>query len=195
MDEKIKRDPALILFSKTIAIGAFSLLILGASCPDPMLRPGTAFNGSAKWAFNIAQPLITDFASDVELYVIGGTRIWKDGRLPSNTGTWTFFAWSASRQQELQVTVYHDENTRTKLKDEEEPPGRGQPIPTNWANSTTIFQAAWPYVSGAPSSVTLVIFNFTEYPEAPGQAVWGLVYESPGGTHKVRWDGVYLETT
>jgi hypothetical protein len=53
--------------SASILIFAFFLLI-GSNCnqPAPQPRPGNPFDGSAYWARDIAQPLITNFAAGAQ---------------------------------------------------------------------------------------------------------------------------------
>ena len=165
-----------------------------ASCgTDHDRRTGPVFDGSAQWALDIAQPLISGFAPDAQVYVIDGAIVQTDGRLFADAGGWGFMTWSQSLQKMYTVSVKYDGSTTTKTVDRPTPPGRGQPIPAGWLNSPAIFQVANPHVNDAPDQVTLVLVNWDDYPEAPGQAVWGLVYSNPGGTHKVTWDGTYLQ--
>lgn len=178
---------------KAVPVGMLLMVVLTVSSCRPLeARPGPEFDGSAQWAFDLAQPHIANFASDAHLYVIAGARVQTDGRLPANVGSWSFIVWSSSLQQKMQVTVNHAGTVETETEDRGEPPGRGQPMPVNWLNSPAIFQAAWPHVNDAPKEVLIVLVNWSDYPEAPGQAVWALSYSNPGGNHRVRWDGVYL---
>ncbi len=168
-------------------------LVACNNATDHTRRSGSGSDGSAHWALNIAQPLISSFSQDAQLYVVTGAVVQTDGRLFADAGSWSFMTWSATLQKTHTVTVNHDASTTTKTKDAPTAPGRGQPIPTGWMNSQAIFQVAKPHVNAAPRQVTMTLLNWDDYPEAPGQAVWGLVYSSPGGTHKVTWDGTYLE--
>jgi len=167
-------------------------VVLSASCSQPVLRPYPVFEGSAKWALNIAQPSITAFAADAHLYNILGTMIYKDGRLPNNTGNWSFVAWSANQQKEFQVTVKYDGTTSTSTRSVASPPSPNrQPIPSGWVNSTDIFAVLAPHLSGGVTHAQLVVFNLVSYPQAPNQAVWGINFNQ-GPNQLVLWDGTYL---
>ena len=162
-----------------------------ASCPPPALRPGPAFDGSAYWAWQIAEPQTTAFAPDAHLYEVLGAVVYHDGRLPGNTGTWSFVTWSASRQQVFQVTVDHAGVTTTSTRSQATAPGSGgQPVPAGWVNSPVIFQAAEPHRPGSAVTAQLAVFNLGTWATG-GQ--WGINY--PGGPNViVRWDGTFVGT-
>jgi hypothetical protein len=176
-----------------ISIIVISTMLL-TSCKDPLPRPGNSFDGSARWAYNLANPEIQNFSGDAILYVIMGAVVYKDGRLPSNTGTWSFIAYSQSRGEEIQVTVNWKGEISKDIHARTEPPGRGEPLPSNWINSNNIFQIAYQHVNDSPDAVTYLTVNWTEYPQAPGKALWALAYFNPGGTHLVTIDGQYIGT-
>lgn len=179
-------------FSRILLVLLLGSVILSASCPKPVPRPYPAFDGSAKWALNIAQPSITSFAADAQLYNILGTMIYKDGRLPSNTGTWSFVVWSANQQKELQVSVNYDGTISTSTRSLSSPVSpNGQPIPSGWVNSTDIFAALAPHLSSGVTHAKLIAFNLVSYPQAPNQAVWGINFNQ-GPNQLVKWDGTYL---
>ena len=167
-------------------------LALAASCPTPTARPGSEYEGSAHWALALAQPEISSFASDARVYTVIGATIYRDGRLPPNTGTWSFVAWSPSRQEELQVNVRYDGNTSASTRPQTSAPSHnGQPIPASWANSTVVFAAAAPHLPSNASHAVLAVLNTTSYPQAPNDLVWGINFDA-GPNQLVRVDGTYL---
>lgn len=169
-----------------LALG--SALLVGFSCPTPLPRTGPLFDGSAFWAWQLAQPRVAAFSSDAALYTVLGARVWHDGRLPSNTGDWSFVTWSPSLLKEFQVTVNYDGTVTTDTRDRPNAPGAaGQPVPAGWVNSTIVFQAADPGRHGGDDAATLVVFNIST---APSPGIWGINY--PSGNLGVRWDGTYL---
>ncbi|MDH4223052.1 MAG: hypothetical protein OEV55_05865 [candidate division Zixibacteria bacterium] len=179
-------------FSRMLLIVLLAGVVLSASCPQPVPRPLPAFEGSAKWALNIAQPLIASFASDAQLYNILGAVIYKDGRLPSNTGDWSFVVWSASQQKQFQVTVKFDGTASTSTRSVTTPPSPSrQPIPNGWINSTEIFAALAPHLVSGVTHAQLVTLNLVNYPQAPNQAVWGISFNQ-GPNQLIMWDGTYL---
>lgn len=163
-------------------------------CKEPKVRLGADFDGSVKWALQKAQPEINNFASDAQIYSILGAMIWKDGRLPANTGTWSFVSWSPSLKKICQVTVSYQGNTSNSIRDGVNPPntGSGTPLPAGWVNSTVIFSAI-PMQEITKNYAQLVVFNTTSYPQAPNIAVWGINYAG-GKNPLVRWDGYYIGT-
>jgi hypothetical protein len=146
------------------------------------------------WARDIAQPLITAFSADAALYSILGAQVFEDGRLPANTGNWSFVTWSPSLLKEFQVTVSYDGSTSTTTRDQATPPSpNGQPVPVGWVNSPDIFQATVPHRPATVTHAPLVVFNFTDFPQVPGEAVWGINYNKPPN-QLVKWDGTYIGT-
>jgi len=174
----------------------FALLcVLGVQgCKDPQVRPGASFDGSVKWALQIAQPDINTFAGDAQLYSILGAMIWKDGRLPANTGTWSFITWSAGLKKKYQVTVDYQGKITRSATDQEGPPKTpsGTTLPAGWVNSTNIF-ASIPAQQITSNCATLVVFNFTNFDQAPNTAVWGVNFNGSKNP-LVRWDGRYIGT-
>lgn len=165
-------------------------LLTYATCNEaPIKRPGAAFEGSAFWARDIAQPAITSFAADAQLYSVLGAIIYNDGRLPSNKGDWSFVAWSASLQKQKQVTVNFDGTITESIRDATSGAPSGKPpLPAGWVNSTTIFGAIAPHVNF--TTATLVTFNFSES-SVPG--VWAI--NTPSGNHYVQANGNYIGTS
>ena len=182
------------ILKKSIIICALLAVMALSSCDDPEARPGDSFDGSVQWALQIAQPEINNFSSDAQIYSILGATIWKDGRLPANTGTWSFISWSASLQKICQVTVDDEGNTRKTIRDSENPPntGSGSTLPAGWVNSPTIFSAI-PTQEITRSFAQLVAFNYTSYLQAPNEAVWGINFAG-GRNPLVRWNGEYIGT-
>jgi hypothetical protein len=179
---------------QTACVMLLALLALVGCNVDPQQRPGDVFDGSAQWALDIARPLIDGFASDAELYTILGAVVFRDGRLPANTGTWSFVAWSPSRQEEFQVTVKHDGTTTTSTREQDNGPSSdGQPVPDNWVNSPAIFDATAPHRGPDVVTATLVVFNISTHTTP---RVWGINYDSgPDPNHYVDINGNYLGTS
>lgn len=180
---------------KTIAMLLIFFIAMGfKGCENPVVRPGPAYEGSAKWALDIAQPEITSFAGDAVLYQILGAMVWKDGRLPSNTGSWSFVCWSNSLDKILQVTVNHQGTNSTSVRDSPDPPstGSGGPLPNGWVNSLAIF-AAIPAVEVTENFAQLLVVNTTSYPQAPNTALWAINFAG-GRNPLVKWDGQYIGT-
>lgn len=187
------------MFAKTLLrfggiILTFALLV-GSTCnqPAPQPRPGSAFEGSAHWARDLAQPHFASFASDAQLHTVIGVQVYRDGRLPANAGSWGLVAWSPSQQKELQVNVRHTGTTTTTTRAQTNAPGANdQPIPANWVNSTTVFNATAPHRDASATLATLVSFNIATY-DGPH---WGINFNAGAEpNHYVNYDGTYLGTT
>jgi len=178
-----------------LSLGCMVTVLAGGTCtpPPPQQRPGNAFEGSAFWARDIAQPLITNFAADAQIYHIMGVQIFRDGRLPANQGSWGLVAWSPSQQKEFQVNVRHDGSTSTSTRAQTSVPGaNGQPLPAGWVNSTDIFNATAPHRDPAATLATLAAFNIATY----SQPMWGINFNAGAQpTHYVKFDGTYIGTS
>ena len=139
----------------------------------------STYEGSAHWALEKAQPEINSFDPNAEIYWIMGAGVWKDGRLPLNTGSWSFTCWSSSRQEICDVVVNYSGNTSTSTRTRTNPPstGSGQPIPTDWHNSTIIFDAI-PLKEKTDNYANLLTYNLYDYGDvnniASGKAVWAI---------------------
>ncbi len=168
-------------------------VLLGSNCnqPAPVTRPGSPYDGSAFWARDIAQPLITNFANDAQLHNIMGAQVIVDGRLPANLGNWSIVAWSPSRQEEFQVIVRNDGTTSTSTRQQTSAPGaNNQPIPAGWVNSTVIFNATTGHRDPGATMATLAVFNIATYT----RPAWGLNFNA-GVNQYVNWDGTYIGTS
>lgn len=178
-----------------LSLGFMVMVFAAGTCtpPPPQQRPGSAFEGSAFWARDIAQPLITNFAADAQIYHIMGVQIFRDGRLPANQGSWGLVAWSPSQQKELQVNVRHDGSTSTSTRAQTSAPGaNGQPLPAGWVNSTDIFTATAPHRDPAATLANLAAFNIATY----SQPMWGINFNvGAQPTHYVKFDGTYIGTS
>jgi hypothetical protein len=183
-----------VIFVCCVLLLLLVMYIPCCDCEPPRVRPGTDFDGSAYWALQIAQPEINSFASDAQLYSILGAVIWKDGRLPANTGTWSFVTWSASLEKKFQITVNSQGGITKSTTDSTNPPitASGAPIPAGWVNSTIVFDAI-PAQEITDDTATLIVFNVTNFDEAPDTAVWGINFAG-GKNPLVRWDGHYIGT-
>ena len=191
----MKRFPGLI-----IVMMMFCCIILG-SCdyikvippPTPALRPDGSTNGSARWAFDIAREKIEaeGYDADNELYLINGVTVWNDGRLPANRGSWEFKLWSESRQLKLEIKVNHAGEISIQKENEPDSPTSRPSLPSNWADSTSIFQAAPVFYTNV---VDAAITHWDAWPVAQGEAYWiiGCILSQKCPVHYVQWDGVYL---
>jgi len=102
-----------IMKSKIVSIlvltSIFIMIFLVLGCNGVTPRP-SAYEGSAHWAFEKAQPEINNFDLNAELYWVMGAAVWKDGCLPANTGSWSFTCWSSSRQEICCQPVARDDS-------------------------------------------------------------------------------------
>src|SRR5712692_2228286 len=177
----------------TAVFCCIGIAIQGCKSVSPQPRAGAAFtDGSAKWGLKIAQPLITNFAADAKLYEIFGADIGLDGRLPANTGDWSFVAWSPSQHVSFQVTVKFDGSTSTTTHSDPSPPSlNGQPIPAAWADSLDVFGVVAPYLACGAGRAQLAVLNVASYAEAPNQSAWAINFDA-GQNQLVKWDGTYI---
>jgi len=165
---------------------------LAVGCTTVSPSPRFTDDGTAHWALNIAQPLITAFAADAQLYEVLGADVGRDGRLPTNTGTWSFVTWSLSRTTTFQVTIKHDGTTSTSTRSEPSPASQlGQPVPLGWVDSLSVFAVVAPYLACAVTRAQLVAFNVASYAEAPSQSAWSINFDA-GQNQLVKWDGTYI---
>jgi hypothetical protein len=173
-------------------LSLLTLSLLACNPASPTTRGGPSFDGSARWALGFAQPQITGFAADAQLYQILGSLIMKDGRLPTNQGNWSFVTWSPSQQKVFQVTVDNNGAVTTSTRAETSPPTvSGSPLPGTWANSTDVFAAAAPHLDPGVFQATLAVLNVASYSGVPNQAVWGINFNT-GPNQLVKWDGTYV---
>lgn len=162
--------------------------------PAPEPRQDDSMEGSARWAFELARERAAaeGFDPDNELYVISGVTIGADGRLAANRGSWTFTFWNETNEEELEIQVLYDGEmefeTRSFVGDA---PADRQPLPSDWADSTVVFQAA---PSFSRQFVEGAVTNFDEWPADPGGAYWiiGCILTQECPHYYVGWDGVYL---
>lgn len=183
------------------ALMALLLSMVLASCDyvtvvppsTPAPRAGSSSEGSARWAFDLAREKIEaeGFNADSELYVIQGATVWNDGRLPANRGSWQFVFWSQARQLDLEIEVSYDAEIRANTESKTSPPTSRPPMPADWRDSITIFQAAPAFSS---SVVDGALTNLAAWPAEPGAAFWavGCILTRDCLVYYVRWDGVYL---
>jgi hypothetical protein len=178
---------------RALGISALALAVVAAiaGCPTPTPRPPGGNDGTSRWAFAIAQPKIAAFAGDAQLRTIVGASINADGRLPSNTGSWSFVAWSPTRST-IQVTVNADGTASSSQRNDPAPgPGIQQPMPASWADSPQVFGATVGKRDAAAHVANLVVFNLVSYTQAPGKAVWGINFDA-GQNQLVAADGTYI---
>lgn len=178
--------------ARSLGVFAFALALVAttAGCPKPTPRP-SGTDGSARWAFAIAQPKIAAFAADAEVRQILGATVNLDGRLPSNTGSWSFVAWSPTHST-IQVTVSADGTTSTTQRTDAAPgPGIQRPLPGNWADSLQVFAATNGRRNASASIANLVVLNVASYPQAPNAAVWGINFDA-SPNQLVAVNGTYI---
>lgn len=178
---------------RLVLLSVLALILLGCNPGPETPRGGPAFDGSARWAFNIAQPRISGFAADAQLYHVQGAMMMKDGRLFANQGNWGFVTWSPTQNQIFSVTVDYNGAVTTSTRAATSPPASasGLPLPATWANSTDAFAVVAPHLSGSVSKAQLVVLNLVSYSQAPHQAVWAINFDVPPN-QLVRWDGTYI---
>ena len=165
------------------------LVVLGATgCKDPIARPAGT-DGTARWAFNIAQPSL---GGDYELRQILGTMVFVDGRLPANVGNWSFVTWSPSQQSIRQVTVAADASVSVDNRAEAAPgPGIAGTLPATWADSPAVLGSTNGTRDANATIAKLMVLNVASYNGVPNQAVWGINFDA-GGNQLVRPDGTYI---
>jgi len=180
------RRPGVATRAAVAVLASFAL----AGCPRPSPRPpGT--DGTARWAFAIAQPKIAAFAPDAEVRTIAGAPVNLDGRLPANTGSWSFVAWSPTRST-IQVIVNADGTSSSSQRTDLAPgPGIQQPLPAGWVDSDQVFAATSGKRDPAARIADLVVLNVASYTHAPGQAVWAIRFDA-GPNQLVAIDGTSL---
>lgn len=179
---------------RRLGILAFALLAVAgtAGCPLTTVTPRPPGNdGSARWAFAIAQPKVAAIATDAQLRSILGATVLLDGRLPANTGSWSFVTWSPTHST-IQVTVNASGATSVAQRNDPAPgPGIEVPLPASWADSTQVFAATSGKRDPGATSANLVVLNVTSYPQASNKAVWGINFNA-GANQLVAVDGTYI---
>jgi hypothetical protein len=162
---------------------------LGANCPPTPTPRGAGTDGSARWAWNIAKPQVT---GDFELRQILGAKVELDGRLPSNTGDWSFVTYSPSTQKVLQLTVAADSSVTNSTRAEAAPgPGIVRPLPDGWADSIAVFHATDGKRDAGAHLANLAVLNVASYANAANQAAWGINFDA-GVNQIVSVDGNYV---
>jgi hypothetical protein len=165
------------------------LLLALAGCPAGVERGGDDVTGGARWAYDRARPAM---ATDAQLYAILGASIEPDGRLPANTGSWTFVTWSATTHEARSITVVAagdaSAETRTSATG---PSASREPLPDAWADSQDVFAAVQPHLPCNVTTAPAAALNVMTYPEAMGQVAWAINYDV-GANQLVKWDGTYL---
>jgi len=181
---------------RLIALTLVAAASAGGNCPAAVHRGGAAYDGSARWAWDKAQPVAAQNAADAELRQILATLVQTDGRLPANEGSWSFVCWSPSQQKTIQVTIAADGSPSTSIRAEAAPgPGIQRPLPAAWANSTDVFQAivnAGVSLANA-TGAQLAVLNVASYSGVPNQAAWAINFQGSNPPNQVvRWDGTYV---
>ena len=179
---------------RRLGILAFTLAIAaaGAGCPPTPVTPRPpGSDGGARWAFGIAEPKIAAIAGDAQLRTIIGSTVQLDGRLPANTGNWSFVAWSPTHST-IQVTVSASGAVSTTQRNDAAPgPGIEIPLPASWADSTTAFAATNGKRDPGATIANLVVLNIASYTQAPGKAVWGINFNA-GANQLIAVNGSYI---
>jgi hypothetical protein len=171
------------------------VVLLSNACvdlPDPLPRDTALgdFSGSARWAYDLAEPRIADLLpDDAVIYYISGNSVGLDGRLASNRGSWEFRFWSESQGRSKGVSVsWEGVVERSVLTTDIDPTDTRNPIPDGWLNSTEIYEAACPGCGS--TGFGIANFNYADPEYADGQALWMLLNVD---NQLVRWDGVLVE--
>jgi hypothetical protein len=171
------------------------LIFLLSACgerPDPLPRDAAFgdYSGSAHWAYDLAAPHFGEFLpDDAVFYYVTSASVGLDGRLASNTGSWTFRFWSESLGMSRGVSVGHDgEVYRSVLSTSADPTDTRLPIPDGWLNSTEIYEAACPGCGSRGFGIATL--NYADPSFGGGEAVWMLLNLD---NQLVRWDGVLVE--
>jgi hypothetical protein len=120
-----------------------------------------------------------------------GATVGLDGRLPSNTGSWSFVAWSPTRST-IQVTVSANGTTSSAQRNDPAPgPGIQVPLPAGWADSPQVLAATSGKRAAGATVANLIVLNVTSYTQAPGAAVWGINFDA-GPNQLVAVGGAYI---
>jgi hypothetical protein len=173
-------------------IAGLALVVVGAmaGCPMPTPRPAGS-DGTSRWAFGIAQPVIAAFAADAQVRTILGNTVGLDGRLPSNTGAWSFVAWSPTRST-IQVTVNANGTTSSSQRTDAAPgPGIQVPLTAAWADSPQVLAATSGKRAAGATVANLIVLNVASYASAPNTAVWGINFDA-GPNQLVAATGGYI---
>lgn len=178
---------------RILVIGVVVLGIMGCQPqPDPQPRDASLgdYSGSARWAFELAGPYISEqFPSDAVLYYVSGLFVGLDGRLALDRGSWEFKFLSPSLSKEKSITISHDgEISMSAFSNEEDVTRNRPPIPSNWLNSTEIYEAACH--SCVSTNFGIAALNLADPSWANGQSIWWLWNLN---NQLVRWDGVVIE--
>lgn len=171
-----------------LARGLFvaAVVVTGAACVEGQERPDGGNEGSAQWAAERARARLAAFAADAAPRALLAARVAADGRLFANTGTWSVVAFSASRQEKLEVVVDAD-GTLSETTTAATSVGVQDPLPAAWLDSTQIFERARGVVP-AFEEATIVTFNLTDFGgDLAGKATWAI--NTPGGNALVSADG------
>lgn len=190
------------IYWRSVFLVPLVFLLLGQGCggikiipptPPPAPLPRDAalgdFSGSARWAYELAEPHFAELLpDDAVLYWILGTSVGLDGRLAANRGHWTFEFWSESLARQKSVTVGHDgEVDKSVGSSDSDPTDIRPPIPAGWLNSTEIYEAVCPGCASVQFGWAWLNYP---YPDPSGQPIWMLFNVN---NQLVRWDGVPIE--
>ncbi len=159
----------------------------------PKARPAGT-DGSARWAFDVASPRAkTVLAPDAIVVEITGEDVMPDGRLAANRGKWTlsFSSFTAAQRVPVAVDYLRNVTVGTAVA-----PGviraLGAP-PGTFPDSTNIFASS--VGKGAAGARTVDNPVQCAFDSIAGTHVWTIKLKvgSATETHRVRWDGVWLE--
>lgn len=171
-------------------IALFEVACDGPSEPLPRDAALGDYSGSARWAYDLAEPHFAELLPrDAVLYRINGNSVGLDGRLAANRGSWEFRFWSESLERSRGVSVKHDgEVNRSVFSSDIDPTDTRPPIPDGWLNSTEIYEAVCPGCGSRGFGIATL--NSADPDYGDGQPLWMLLNLD---NQLVRWDGVPVE--
>lgn len=182
-----------VIRSKLMWILLFILLTCAVSgCTEELQARTAGTDGSAKWAYSAALPMAqSQIGSDVVLVEISGEDLIPDGRLAANSGKWILTFSSYNQRVQIPITIDYAGNLTVG---ERTRPSRIEPISSSFADTTTVFAATLSHSASGKRTVQSPVI--LRYDKVTGSHVWSINYkiDSKRESHKVRWDGIWLES-
>jgi hypothetical protein len=137
----------------------------------PVLPNRTKPGGAARWAYELAQTAVFEWARDAELCRVHGVGVGSEGWLPDRGGVWKLSYWTPAKSSVLEVTVDSDGNITSAEVDTSTV--RGRSLPTSWQDSPRVWAATMKHQVGTPISTFAALLALDLEPERyPDLAVW-----------------------